>query len=170
MEVAEVRQDVLFVIRRLGVLSEFFCQPLGDHGGRADVFRLGEESGCPDSVAFFKWFIWEVGLRVRRLLECQFGFVFLISIFYEGWEGAGPAGVYPFSVLPLCVPFRLVFGSPVTGPEKDRDWTGLGPLRTGNYRTAQDRNRSPSPFRKFQDRTKTGLDQSGPVFVVGIFY
>ena len=52
--------------------------------------------------------------------------------------------------------------------------TGLGPLRTGNHTTAQDRNRSPvrgpSPFRKFQDRTKTGLDQSGPVFVVGIFY
>ena len=68
----------------------------------------------------------------------------------------------------------VVFGSPVTGPEKDWDWTRLGPLRTGNHRTMQDRNRSPvrgpSPFRKFQDRTKTGLDQSGPVFVVGIFY
>ena len=110
MEVAEVRRDVLFVIRGLGVLSESFRQPLGNCSGHADVFRLGEESGCPDSVAFFKRFIQEVGFRVRRLLGCRFGFVFLISIFYEGWEGAGPAGVYPFSVLSLCVPFCLVVG------------------------------------------------------------
>jgi len=101
VEVAEVRQDVLFVVCGLGVLSESFRQLLGDHGGHADVFHLGEESGCPDSVAFFKRFIWEVGLWVGRLLGCWFGFVFLISIFYEGWEGASPAGVYLFSVLPL---------------------------------------------------------------------
>jgi len=75
-----------------------------------DVFRLGEESGCPDSVTFFKRFIWEVGFWVGRLLGCRFGFVFLISIFYEGWEGAGLAGVYLFSILPLCVPFRIAVG------------------------------------------------------------
>jgi len=107
VEVAEVQWDVLFVIRGLGVLSESFRQPLGNRSGRADVFRLGEESGCPGSVAFFKQFIWEVGFRVGRLLRCRFSFVFLISIFYEGWEGAGPAGVYPFSILPLCVLFCL---------------------------------------------------------------
>jgi len=45
VEVAEVQWDVLFMIRRLGVLSESFRQPLGNHSGRADVFRLGEESG-----------------------------------------------------------------------------------------------------------------------------
>ena len=39
--------------------------------------------------------------------------------------------------------FQVVFGSLVPGLEKDRDWTGLGPARTGNHRTAQDRNRSP---------------------------
>jgi len=64
--------------------------------------------------------------------------------------------------------FRIVFGSPVPGLEKDRDWTGLRPARTGNHRTAQDRNRSPVcgplPFREFQDWSKTSLDQSGPVF------
>jgi len=107
VEVTEVRRDVLFMIHRLGVLSESFRQPLGNCSSRVDVFRLGEESGCPDSVAFFKWFVWEVSFQIGRLLGCWFGFVFLISIFYEGWEGAGPAGVYPFSILPLCVPFRL---------------------------------------------------------------
>jgi len=71
------------------------------------VFRLVEESGCPDLVAFFKRFIWEVGLRVGRLLGCRLGFIFLVGIFYKGWEGASLAGIYPFSVLPLCVPFRL---------------------------------------------------------------
>jgi len=107
MEVAEVRRDVLFMIRGLGVLSESFRQPLGNHSGHTDVFRLGEESGCPDSVAFFKRFIREVNLWVGRLLRCWFGFIFFISIFYEGLEGSGPAGVYLFSVLPLCIPFCL---------------------------------------------------------------
>jgi len=110
VEVAEVRRNVLFVIRGLGVLSESFRQPLGNRSGRADVFRLGEESGCPDSVTFFKRFIREVGFRVGSRLGSRLGFIFLISIFYEGWEGAGPAGVYPFSILPLCVPFRLAVG------------------------------------------------------------
>jgi len=41
VEVAEVRWDVLFMIRELGVLSESFRKPLGNHSGRADVFRLG---------------------------------------------------------------------------------------------------------------------------------
>jgi len=110
VEAAEVWRDVLFVICGLGVLSESFRQPLGNCSGRTDVFRLGEESGCPDSVTFFKQFIREVGFWVGRLLGCQFGFVFLISIFYEGWEGASPAGVYLFSILPLCILFRLAVG------------------------------------------------------------
>jgi len=96
VEVAEAQWDVLFMIRGLGVLSESFRQPLGNRSGRADVFRLGEESGCPDSVSF----------RVRSRL----GFIFFISIFYEGWEGASLAGVYPFSIPPLCVPFCLAVG------------------------------------------------------------
>jgi len=41
---------------------------------------------------------------------CRPGFILLVSIFYEGWEGAGPAGIYPFSILPLCVPFHLAVG------------------------------------------------------------
>jgi len=102
----EVRRDVLFMICGLGVLSESFRQPLENRSGRMDVFRLGEESGCPDSVAFFEWFIWEVSFRLGRRLS----FIFVISIFYEGWEGAGLAGVYPFSILPLCVLFRLAVG------------------------------------------------------------
>ena len=110
MEVAEVRRNVLFVIRGLGVLSESFRQPLGNRSGRADVFRLGEESGCPDSVTFFKRFIREVGFRVGSRLGSRLGFIFLISIFYEGWEGAGPAGVYPFSILPPCILFCLAVG------------------------------------------------------------
>jgi len=106
VEVTEVRRDVLFVIHGLGVLSESLHKPLGNHSGHADVFCLGEESGCPDSVAIFKGFIREVGFRVGRLLGCRLGFIFLVGIFYEGWEGASPAGIYPFGVLPLCVPFQ----------------------------------------------------------------
>jgi len=97
---------VLFMIRRLGVLSESFRQLLGNHSGRVDVFCLGEESGCPDSVAFFKQFIWEVGFQVGS----RVGFIFLISIFYKGWEGAGLAGVYSFSIFPLCILFCLAVG------------------------------------------------------------
>ena len=44
------------------------------------------------------------------MLGCQLGFIFLISILYEGWEGASLTGVYPFSVLPLCVPFSFSVG------------------------------------------------------------
>jgi len=72
-----------------------------------DVFRLGEESCCPDLVAFFERLIREVGFQVGRRLGCCLGFVFLISIFYEGWEGASPTGVYLFGVLPLCIPFHF---------------------------------------------------------------
>jgi len=98
------------MIRRLRVLSESLREPLGNRSGHADVFCLGEESGCPDLVPFFKWFIREVSFRVGRLIRCQLGFIFLIGIFYEGWEGVSPAGVYPFGVLPLCVPFRFSVG------------------------------------------------------------
>ena len=65
---------------------------------------------CPDLVAFFNWFIQKVGFQVGRPLGCQLGFIFLISIFYEGWEGASPTGVYPFGVLPLCIPFCFSVG------------------------------------------------------------
>ena len=106
MEVAEVQQDVLYVIHRLGVLTESLRKLLGNCSSRVDVFHLGEESGCPDSVAFFKRFIREVSFQVGRLLGCQLSFFFLVGIFYKGWEGASPAGVYLFGVLPLCVPFR----------------------------------------------------------------
>jgi len=75
---------MFFMVRGLGVLSETFRKPLGNCSSCVDVFRLGKESGCPDSVAFFERFIQEVGFRVGSRL----GFVFLISIFYEGWEGA----------------------------------------------------------------------------------
>jgi len=100
-----MRRDVL---RGLGILPEAFCEPLRDRSGCTDVFRLGKESGCPDSVALLKRFIREVGFRVGSLL--RLGFVFLVGILYEGWEGASPAGVYPFGVLPSCVPSRLAVG------------------------------------------------------------
>jgi len=66
-----------------------------------DLFRPGKESGCPDSVAFFKRFVGEVGFQVGRWLGHQF--VFLIGIFYKGWEGSSPAGIYPFDVFPFGV-------------------------------------------------------------------
>ena len=93
--------------RGLGILSEAFCEPLRDRSSCTNVFRLGEESGCPDLVALLKQFIREVSFRVGELLGCRLGLILLVSIFYEGWEGAGPAGVHLFSILPLCVPFRL---------------------------------------------------------------
>jgi len=102
-----MRRDVL---GGLGILSEAFREPLRDRSGCTNVFRLGEKSGCPDLVAFLKRFIREVGFQVGKLLGCQLGFVFLIGIFYEGWEGASPAGVYPFGVLPSCIPFCLAVG------------------------------------------------------------
>jgi len=79
VEVVEVWRDVLFMIRRLEVLSESLRKLLGNCSSCADVFRLGEESGCPDSVAFFKGFIREVGFQVRR--GYRLGFVFLVGIF-----------------------------------------------------------------------------------------
>jgi len=35
--------------------------------------------------------------------------------------------------LAIILYMLLVFGSPVTGPEKDRDQTGPGPEKTGNF-------------------------------------
>ena len=102
-----MRRDVL---GGLGILSEGFRKPLRDRSGCTNVLCLGEKSGCPDSVALLERFIREVGFRVGKLLGCRLGFVFLIGIFYEGWEGASSAGVYPFGVLPSCVPFRLAVG------------------------------------------------------------
>ena len=75
------------MIHGLRVLSETLRKPLGNRSSCMDVFRLREESGCTDSVAFFERFIWEVGFWVGGLLGCPPGFVFLIGIFYEGWEG-----------------------------------------------------------------------------------
>ena len=84
MEVAEVRQDVLFVIRGLGVLLESFRQPLGNRSSRADVFHLGEESGCPDSVAFFKRFVWEVGFRVGSQLGDES--LTSLAVYFRNWH------------------------------------------------------------------------------------
>jgi len=103
----EVWQDVFLMIRRLRVLSETLCKLLENCSGHADVFRLGEESSCPDSVALFERFIWEVGFQVRR--QVRHRFVFLIGIFYKGWE-ASPAGIYPFNVFPFGVPLHLAVG------------------------------------------------------------
>ena len=93
------------MVRGLGLLSETFRKPLGNCSSCVDVFCLGEESSCPDSVAFFKQFIREVGFQVGSRVGSQLGFVFLISIFYEGWEGASSTGVYSFGILPPCIPF-----------------------------------------------------------------
>jgi len=75
-------------LRGLGILSEAFREPLRDRSGCTNVFRLGEESGCPDPVALLKRLIREVGFWVGKLLGCRLGFVFLVGIFYEGWEGS----------------------------------------------------------------------------------
>jgi len=85
---------MFFMVCGLGVLSETFRKPLGNRSSRVDVFRLGKESGCPDSVAFFEQFVQEVSFQVRSRLGSRLGFVFLISIFYEGWEGATSTGIY----------------------------------------------------------------------------
>ena len=42
------------VLRGLGILLEAFCELLRDCSGCTNVFRLGEEFGCPDSVALLK--------------------------------------------------------------------------------------------------------------------
>ena len=96
------------MIHELRVLSEPLREPLGNCGSHADVFRLGEESGCPDSVALFKWFIWKVSFRVGRRLGHKF--VFLISIFYKGWKVSSPAGIYPFDVFPFGILLHLAVG------------------------------------------------------------
>ena len=111
VEVTEVWQDVLFVVHGLGVQLEALRKLLENCSSCADMLRLGEESSCPDSVAFFKWFILEVSFQVRRQLGCRLSFIFLVSIFCEGWERASPAGIYPFGVLPLGVLFCPAVGS-----------------------------------------------------------
>jgi len=110
MEAAEVRRNMFFMVHGLGVLLKTFRKPLGNRSSRVDVFRLGKESGCPDSVAFFERFIREVGFWVGSRVGSRLGFIFLISIFYKGWEGASATGVYSFGVLPLCIPFRFSVG------------------------------------------------------------
>jgi len=110
VEVAKMRWDVLFVIHGLGVLLEAFCELLENHSGRADMLCLGKESGCPDSVAFFKWFIQEVSFQVGRQLRRRLGFIFLVGIFYESWERVSPAGINLFGVFPLGILFCLAVG------------------------------------------------------------
>jgi len=110
VEVTKMRWNVLFVIRELGVLLEALRELLGNRSGRVDILHLGEESGCPDSVAFFKRFIWKVGFRIGKQFRCWFGFVFLIGIFYEGQERTSLAGIYLFNVFPLGVSFHLAVG------------------------------------------------------------
>jgi len=98
---------MFFMVHGLGVLSKTFHKPLGNRSSCVDVFRLGEESSCPDLVALIQRFIREVGFRVGSWLGSWLRFVFFISIFYKGWEGASLKGVYLFGVLPLCILFRF---------------------------------------------------------------
>jgi len=108
VEVAEVWRDMLFMICGLRVLSETLHKPLGNCSSHTDVFRLGKESGYPDSVALFEQLVWKVSFWIRRQLRHQF--VFLISIFYKGWEESSPAGIYPFDVFPFGIPLHPVVG------------------------------------------------------------
>jgi len=119
---------MFFMVRGLGVLSETFRKPLGNRSSCVDVLRLGEESSCPDSVAFFERFIREVGFQVGSRLRSWLGFVFLISIFYEGWEGASSTSVYLFGVLPLCIPFCFSVGltADTAAQEASGHFDGLG--------------------------------------------
>ena len=68
---------------------------------------LGKESRCPDLVILLEQFIQEVGFWVRRQLGCQFSFILLIGIFYEGWKGTSLAGIYSFVIFPFCIPLCL---------------------------------------------------------------
>jgi len=86
------------MIHRLGVLSEALREPLGNCSSRVDMLCLGEESGCPDLVTFFKRFIWEVSFQLRRQLWRWLSFIFLVGIFYESWERTSLAGIYSFGV------------------------------------------------------------------------
>ncbi len=108
-EIAEVRQDVLTTIRWLGVLPEAFRQMLGDCGGRSDVFRLREESGSPDLVTFFQWFIGECfGIKIGRLQRFWGGFILLvIGILYEGREWSSSTGIYLPNIFLLLILFFL---------------------------------------------------------------
>jgi len=56
--------------------------------------------------ALFEWLVWEVGFQVRRRLRHRL--IFLIGIFYKGWEGSCLAGIYPFDVFFFGVPLCLV--------------------------------------------------------------
>ena len=105
MEAVEVQWNMVFVVHGLGVLSETFRKPLGNRSSCVDVFRLGEKSGCPDLVAFFKQFIWEVSFWVRRQLGISSALSSLSASSTKAGKGS-LAGIYLFSVLPLGVLFR----------------------------------------------------------------
>ena len=82
---------------------------LGDCDGCPNVFHLWEESGSPDSVTFFQWFIRErFGIRIRRLWWFWGGSILLvISILYEGGEWSSLTGVYLLNVFLLHILFFL---------------------------------------------------------------
>jgi len=109
-----VRGDVLLIVRWLGVPFESFREALGDSGGRADVLRFGQQSGCPDAISVFQLFVREfVGLVVGpkvRFVRSESRLI-IVRVLYESGERSSPAGINPADVLLLRVAFFLKLGA-----------------------------------------------------------
>ena len=97
VEVTQVWGGVLLMVHVLRVLFESLCKSLGDCGRCLNVLQFREESGCPDLITFFKWFIGRIfGSGVRL--------VFILCILYESWKWAGATGIDLLGVFLLDLP------------------------------------------------------------------
>ena len=108
VEVTKVWWDVLFVIRRLGVLSEALYELLGNCSSCVNMLCLGKSPVTQIWLPFSS--SWKISSPDWEIVQCQFGFIFLIGIFYESWEGVSPAGTYSFNVFPLGIPLHFAVG------------------------------------------------------------
>ena len=113
VEVAKVFWNMFLVVRRLGILSETFCESLRDCSGCSDMLCLGEKSRSPDAIAFLKRFVRIVRLHIGRAFRVRGTFqviLFFVGVFHKGWEGTHSAGVYTCSVFLFRTPLRLAVG------------------------------------------------------------
>ena len=95
MEVAQVRGDVLLIVRRFGVPLEGFHEVLRDRRGGSDVLGFGQQAGCPNTVSVFQLLIRKViGTDIRSEVR-----LVLIGVFNEHWEQACVAGINLANIL-----------------------------------------------------------------------
>ena len=57
MEVTEMWGNVLFIVDGLGISLVSLGESLGDCGRCPDVFGFGQESDCPNPIAFLELFL-----------------------------------------------------------------------------------------------------------------